>query len=29
MMDKKFGKGTVKTADNVELTNDMVINKEI
>ena len=29
MMDKKFGKGTVTTADNVELTNDMVINKEI
>ena len=28
MMNKKFGKGTVKTADEVELTNDMVLAKE-
>ena len=28
MMSKKFGKGAVKTADEVELTNDMVLAKE-
>ena len=28
MMNKKFGKGTVKTADEVELTDDMVLAKE-
>ena len=28
MMNKKFGKGTVKTADEVELTNDMILAKE-
>ena len=28
MMNKKFGKGAVKTADEVELTNDMVLAKE-
>ena len=28
MMNKKFGQGTVKTADEVELTNDMVLAKE-
>ena len=28
MMNKKFGKGAVKTADKVELTNDMVLAKE-
>ena len=28
MMNKKFGKGAVKTADEVELTNDMVLARE-